>query len=66
MTDDPNQIATYLIEEQGPVGALTTVQEAIMAAHADQDNYRLSVWREVRRILRDKEMETENSETSVS
>ncbi len=53
MNDDPHQIAGYLVEEHGAEGALAAVREAIAAAHADNDNYRLSIWREVRRALRD-------------
>ena len=54
MNDNPSQIADHLIEQHGVDGALETVREGISAAHANGDNYRLSVWREVRRILRDK------------
>jgi hypothetical protein len=54
MNDDPSQIANHLIEQHGVDGALETVRAGIEASHANGDNYRLSVWREVRRILRDK------------
>ena len=51
MKDDPNQIANNLIAQYGVDGALESVRKGIAAAHADEDNYRLSVWREVRWVL---------------
>jgi len=54
MKDDPSQIASSLIAEHGVDGALASVREGIATAHSDGDNYRLSVWREVGRVLRDK------------
>ena len=47
MKDDPSQIANNLIAQYGVDGALESVREGIATAHADEDNYRLSVWREV-------------------
>ena len=54
MNDDPSQIADDLVEQQGVDGALDTVRDGIAAVHAIGDNYRLSVWREVRRALKAK------------
>jgi hypothetical protein len=54
MRNDPEQIAEHLIEQHGVDGALTVAMEGIAAAHEGGDNYGLSVWREVRRALRDK------------
>ena len=54
MNDDPNQIADHLIEDHGFDGALEAVRLGIDAAHANRDNYRLSVWREVMWALQDK------------
>ena len=62
MEDDPNQIANDLIEQHGVDGALNTVREGIATAHANGDNYRLSVWREVRRALRDKQRDADHEE----
>ncbi len=62
MNDDPSQIADYLAEQQGVDGALDTVRDGIAAVHAIGDNYRLSVWREVRRALRDKQNAIANQE----
>ena len=52
MKDDPSQIAGHLVEEHGVDGALEKVRDGIELAHDIGDNYRLSVWREVRRVLR--------------
>ena len=49
----PHQIAEQMITEQGPDGALSAVRAEIEAAHHDGDNYRLSIWREVRRSIPD-------------
>ncbi len=54
MNDDPSQIADYLIEQHGVDGALEMVREGIATAHANRENYRLSVWREVKRIFQDR------------
>ncbi len=63
MSDDPGRIADHLIAQHGVDGALKTVRGGIEASHADGDNYRLSVWREVRRTLRDKQDAADNQET---
>ena len=52
--DDANDIAEFLIEEEGLSRALETAAGGIARAHAERDYYRLSVWREVRIILRDR------------
>ena len=54
MRDDPNQIAEHLIREHGLDGAYQTALKGASDAQRNQDNYRLSVWREIKRILRDK------------
>jgi hypothetical protein len=55
--EDPNDIADFLIEEEGLDRALETTFDGIARAHARRDYYLLSVWREVRAILRHR-MET--------
>ena len=55
MNDHPSQIAGHLVEQFGMVGALEAVRNGVAEAHAAGDNYRLSVWRDVRRILRDRQ-----------
>ncbi len=62
MKDDPSQIADSLIEQHGVDGALEMVREGIATAHANGDNYRLSVWRDVRRILQDRGDAADNQE----
>jgi len=62
MNDDPSQIADHLIEQHSVDGALEMVREGIATAHANEDNYRLSVWRDVRRILQDRRDAADNQE----
>lgn len=52
--DDPHQIAEYLIQEHGLERAYSSAMEGAAQAQKERDNYGLSVWREVKRILRDK------------
>jgi len=49
--DDPNQIANDLVEKHGLDDAIKVALENAAAAG---DNYALSVWREVKEILRKK------------
>ena len=55
MSDDPNQIAEFLVQEHGLDRTLQTAIEGVTAAQEEGDNYSLSVWREVKRILRERE-----------
>jgi len=55
MKDNPDQLASHLMEQHGVDGALKAAREGIAAAHTNGDNYGLSVWREVRRALGDKQ-----------
>jgi len=66
MKDDPSQIANNLIAQHGVDGALESVREGIATAHADGDNYGLSVWREVRRALRNKPNATDDQEAPTT
>ena len=54
MRDDPQEIADHLVEEHGIDLALERATEGITTAQEQGDNYGLSVWREVRRILRER------------
>ena len=54
MSENPDQTAADLVKQYGEDGALETVRREIVAAHAAGDNYRLSIWREVKRALQDK------------
>lgn len=52
MNDDAQQIAEYLAREHGLDGAIVSAQQGTAEAQRDGDNYALSVWREVKNILR--------------
>jgi hypothetical protein len=55
MRDDPRKIAVNLIKEHhGLELALERATEGIADAQEQDDNYSLSIWREVRRILRER------------
>jgi hypothetical protein len=51
MKNDPKQIAEHLLETLGDDGAWQKVREGVAAALEDEDNYTLSVWREIRRAI---------------
>ena len=51
MQHDPSEMATYLIHEHGKGVAMRLALEETIKAQSDNDNYSLSIWREVRRIL---------------
>ncbi len=63
MNDNPIQIVDDLIGQHGVDGAREAVREGIEAAKENGDNYRLSVWREVRRVLQAKKEVADNRET---
>ena len=54
MSDDPKQIANSLIREDGIGHAMARAVEGTATANRQGDNYGLSVWREVKRILRER------------
>ena len=54
MSDDPHEIVKTLIRENGLDRALQIALEGTAAANERGDNYELSVWREVKRVLRDR------------
>lgn len=54
MKDDPKEIAEHLIQEHGIQGAKNAVNGGIAEANRQNDFYRLSIWREVRKILNDR------------
>jgi hypothetical protein len=49
--DDPQQIAKYLLDKHGSDGAYDAAELGALEAHAEGNNYRLSVWREVKQLL---------------
>ena len=52
-SDDPDEIATFLVKEHGLDRARQMAVEGTTSANEQGDFYSLSVWREVKRILRD-------------
>ena len=56
--DEPTKFASHLIQAHGLDGAINVVMIGIEKAHAENDLYRLSVWREVKKILAATEGET--------
>jgi hypothetical protein len=54
MRSDPQAIAEQIIRDHGLEGALARAAEGTSDAQRDRDNYQLSVWREVKMILRDR------------
>ena len=52
MRDDPSNIAKFLVEDNDIDSAIQMADDGIAKAHQDGDNYVLSVWREVKTILR--------------
>ncbi len=54
MTNDPNIIADQMIQEHGLDGALQTAREATQVSLEARDNYSVSVWREIKRVLKDR------------
>ncbi len=54
MTNDPRSIVDSLIEEHGLDGA---IQVAMQMTATASDNFELSVWRDVKRLLRERKAE---------
>ena len=54
MTNDPRSTADRLIEEHGLDGAIRKALEETLAAHGTGDNYALSIWRDVKRLLQER------------
>lgn len=55
MNDDPQEISTHLILEHGsPEAALAAAAEEAVDAQKKNDLYALSVWRNVKRLLRER------------
>ena len=52
MQQDPSDIATSLIHEHGKEAAMRLALEETIKAQNNNDNYSLSIWRDVKRILR--------------
>jgi hypothetical protein len=52
LKDDPSDIAKYLIQDNGIELAIQMAHDGTTKTQQDGDNYALSVWREVKTILR--------------
>jgi len=55
MRDDPEKIANFFVQEHGLNSATEKVIDETAAAYATKDYYALSIWRDVKRILRERE-----------
>jgi hypothetical protein len=51
--DDPKEIAMHLVKENGIDRARQIAVEGTTTANEQRDFYRLSIWREVKRILQE-------------
>ena len=54
VADDPHEIANALVQEHGLNGALDQAIAETTTANQQFDYYNLSIWREVKRILRER------------
>ncbi len=55
LKDNPAEIAEYLISENSFEDAIHVAYEGTAKAQREGDNYTLSIWREVKTILRNKQ-----------
>jgi hypothetical protein len=53
LSDDPVEIISFLVKEHGLEQARQIALEGTTLANQEGDFYRLSIWREVKRGLRD-------------
>ncbi len=51
MKDNPRQIVEFLLDKHGGDGAYNAALAGALEAQAEGNNYRLSVWREVKQLL---------------
>jgi len=49
--ENPTEIAAWLIQQHGQDGAYKAALDGVLKAQEEGDNYRLSVWREVKALL---------------
>ena len=52
-TDDPVEIVRFLVRENGLERARQIAMEGTMTANLEGNFYRLSIWREVKHVLKD-------------
>ena len=55
MSDNPADIAERLVHQHGLDHALQVAMEETYAAQKQGDNFKLSIWRDVRRYLRQRD-----------
>ena len=65
MHDAPKDIAEYLIQEHGLDGALAAAIEGAILAQQDGDNYALSIWREIKAVIRHQLAERSEEQNST-
>lgn len=65
LPDDPRKIAVFLVKENGLKGARRIALDGTTAANERGNLYRLSIWREVKSILRDWIDDTETRPNSL-
>lgn len=53
ISDDPREIVRFLVKENGLERAREIAMEGTTSANEEGNFYRLSVWREVKHVLRD-------------
>ena len=53
LSDDPIEIVRFLVKENGLERAREIALEGTTSANQDGDFYSLSIWREVKKVLRD-------------
>jgi len=51
MSHDPKEIADHLVQQHGENGAFQIAVENAIAMQNSGDNYALSIWRDVKRVL---------------
>jgi hypothetical protein len=55
--DDPRETAEFLLKKHGQRQAFSVALQGAVDAQDAGDNYRLSVWREVKCLLKQEELE---------
>ena len=56
MVNDPHDIADSMVEEHGLDRAIDIAVEETQLAHNAGDNYRVSEWREIKWVLRERKI----------
>lgn len=59
--DDPIQIAKYLVATHGLEGAMREIVDGLTNSHQKDDKYSVSIWRDVRAVVRQWQEAEENN-----